>query len=543
MDDGKGYALLARGDKIGRYEVVNPEIGRGTFSTVVACRDCATGESVALKITRSCEKYRVAAMKEVEILANLNHKDSGRLSPCVWLLAWFEWRRHVCMVFEQLGPNFYDVMKAREFQPLPMAAVKKVAEQLLSAIFFIHSKLHAIHTDVKLENILLVQPSHALRLANAGVFPRCHGGHLPLKVCLIDFGSCTYDTDRHPEIVTTRHYRAPEVVLKCGWSYPCDMWSVGCVLCELYAGELIFPAHDDLGHMMMMERLLGRLPENIIRKSGLSAACNRALFVCTPRSGYVGTQRIVPRSECVSAGVEGGEQKCTSLKWNFERVDKKSLQRIRSVQPIRRLLDSRMRRIARFNGNRRRLPSAAAQRRCGCAAVQSVHTPGGGRTASQRGNNTMYKERAAFDNLHCSMCSCGQLCRKWMSMYGISRDVIVRRDEANSACLMHTSNVAKSEAMSTNETHVGTVDPQINAANVQYPNNNKDDITQHNPKVNIFNNNIIDHNVDMLNHIRFHDLCVGLFAYEVSHRLTAENALKHAFFGKSLAADRPSSIK
>ena len=36
--------------------------------------------------------------------------------------------------------------------------------------------------------------------------------------------------------------------------------------------------------------------------------------------------------------------------------------------------------------------------------------------------------------------------------------------------------------------------------------------------------------VNMADHVNFHDLCVGLFAYQVSRRLTAENALKHAFF-------------
>lgn len=76
---------------------------------------------------------------------------------------------------------------------------------------------------------------------------------------LIDFGSTTFEHQDHTYVVSTRHYRAPEVILgshylisdlhllvACqsfslfyavfiglGWNYPCDMWSIGCILVEL----------------------------------------------------------------------------------------------------------------------------------------------------------------------------------------------------------------------------------------------------------------------------------------------------------------------
>ena len=31
-----------------------------------------------------------------------------------------------------------------------------------------------------------------------------------------------------------RHYRAPEVILELGWSHACDVWSIGCIMFELY---------------------------------------------------------------------------------------------------------------------------------------------------------------------------------------------------------------------------------------------------------------------------------------------------------------------
>lgn len=48
-------------------------------------------------------------------------------------------------------------------------------------------------------------------------------------VRLIDFGSATFDHEHHSTIVSTRHYRAPEVILELGWAQPCDVWSIGLV--------------------------------------------------------------------------------------------------------------------------------------------------------------------------------------------------------------------------------------------------------------------------------------------------------------------------
>jgi dual-specificity kinase len=82
---------------------------------------------------------------------------------------------------------------------------------------------------------------------------------------LIDLGSATWEDQHHTRIVSTRHYRAPEVILgmvpgcrrsllspmanyamfraELGWSYPCDMWSIGCILIEMFTGDALFQTH------------------------------------------------------------------------------------------------------------------------------------------------------------------------------------------------------------------------------------------------------------------------------------------------------------
>ncbi|XP_034683859.1 serine/threonine-protein kinase AFC3 isoform X4 [Vitis riparia] len=130
-----------------------------------------------------------------------------------------------------------------------------------------------IHTDLKPENILLVS-SECIKLPSSKRFSsdETHFRCLPKSsaIKLIDFGSTAYDNQNHSSIVSTRHYRAPEVILGLGWSYPCDLWSVGCILVELCVGEALFQTHENLEHLAMMERVLGPLPEHMIRRASRS---------------------------------------------------------------------------------------------------------------------------------------------------------------------------------------------------------------------------------------------------------------------------------
>ena len=86
-------------------------------------------------------------------------------------------------------------------------------------------------------------------------------------VRLIDFGSATFDHEHHSTIVSTRHYRAPEVILELGWAQPCDVWSIGCILFELYLGITLFQTHDNREHLAMMQRILGEVPARMARKT------------------------------------------------------------------------------------------------------------------------------------------------------------------------------------------------------------------------------------------------------------------------------------
>ncbi|KAL7222759.1 hypothetical protein ACSBR1_024457 [Camellia fascicularis] len=236
-DDKDGHYIFALGENLTSRYKIHSKMGEGTFGQVLECWDRERKEMVAIKIVRGIKKYREAAMIEVEVLQQLgkHDKDGNR---CVQIRNWFDYRNHICIVFEKLGPSLYEFLRKNNYRSFPIDLVREIGRQLLECVAFMHD-LHLIHTDLKPENILLVSSEHvkvpdykgSSRSPKDGSYFKKVPKSSAIKV--IDFGSTTYDRQDQSYIVSTRHYRAPEVILGLGWSYPCDVWSVGCILVEL----------------------------------------------------------------------------------------------------------------------------------------------------------------------------------------------------------------------------------------------------------------------------------------------------------------------
>jgi len=240
-------------------------LGEGTFGKVVHVKDSQKQSSnVALKIIKNVDKYREAAMLEINVLEKLGRKDPDGKYLCVRMLDWFNYYGHMCLTFEMLGLSVFDFMKDNNYMPYPMHQVRHMGKQLTYSVRFLHDN-RLTHTDLKPENILFVNSDFDITFNERKKREQRIVKNSETR--LIDFGSATFDDEHHSTIVSTRHYRAPEVILELGWSQPCDVWSVGCILFELYTGYTLFQTHDNLEHLAMMERILGPLPYRMTRKS------------------------------------------------------------------------------------------------------------------------------------------------------------------------------------------------------------------------------------------------------------------------------------
>ncbi|XP_076631874.1 CDC like kinase darkener of apricot isoform X5 [Colletes latitarsis] len=268
-DDEEGHLVYQSGDILeNRYKVL-ATLGAGTFGKVVKVKDLQMDHVMALKIIKNVEKYREAAKLEINALEKIATKDPEGQHLCVKMLDWFNYHGHMCIAFEMLGLSVFDFLRDNHYQPYPLEHVRHIGYQLCYAVKFLHDN-KLTHTDLKPENILFVDSDYEKVYNNKKKFLFKRKEIKRIKrtdIRLIDFGSATFDHEHHSTIVSTRHYRAPEVILELGWSQPCDVWSIGCILFELYLGITLFQTHDNREHLAMMERILGTIPHRMARKT------------------------------------------------------------------------------------------------------------------------------------------------------------------------------------------------------------------------------------------------------------------------------------
>lgn len=273
LDDEAGYYSYVCGENLSpRYKILS-KLGEGTFGMVLECWDRTLKDYVAIKVIRNIDKYRRAALVELEVLNTLQKNDTEGRRHCISLRSWFDYRGHICMVFNRLGPSLFDFLQKNGYRPFDVNKVRQFGQQIFEAVAYMH-ELSLIHTDLKPENILLEKNGYERHSSSPssslipGVPSGRPGKRVPIcsKVKVIDFGSSTFNEAYHSHIVSTRHYRAPEIILGHGWSFPCDIWSVGTILVELITGETLFQTHENLEHLAMMEQVLGPIPESMSKK-------------------------------------------------------------------------------------------------------------------------------------------------------------------------------------------------------------------------------------------------------------------------------------
>ncbi|CAD5228346.1 unnamed protein product [Bursaphelenchus okinawaensis] len=263
QDDKDGHLVYQAGDSIAnKYQIVRT-LGEGTFGKVVEVKDSSRGSHrFALKIIKNVPKYRDAARLEINVLKKLMEKDPSGSHLVIQLLDHFDFHGHMCLLFDLLGLSVFDFMKNNDYNGYPMDQVRYISYQLCHAVKFMHEN-RLTHTDLKPENILFVNSDYRIE----------QGRKRPIKVIedatvrLIDLGSATFDHEHHSTIVSTRHYRAPEVILELGWTQPCDVWSIGCIMFELHMGITLFQTHENREHLAMMERILGSIPYRMIKRT------------------------------------------------------------------------------------------------------------------------------------------------------------------------------------------------------------------------------------------------------------------------------------
>nr|XP_009479716.1 PREDICTED: dual specificity tyrosine-phosphorylation-regulated kinase 4 [Pelecanus crispus] len=244
-DDEHGSYLKVLHDHIAyRYEVLEV-IGKGSFGQVAKCLDHKTNELVALKIIRNKKRFHSQALVEVKILDALLKKDKDDTHNIIHMKEYFYFRNHFCISFELLGINLYELIKKNNFQGFSLSLIRHFTQCVLRCLQVLYQE-RIIHCDLKPENILLY-----------------HKGQGSVKV--IDFGSSCYEHQRVYTYVQSRFYRSPEVILGHPYAMAVDMWSLGCIMAELYTGYPLFPGENEVDQLACIMEVLGLPPADFIQ--------------------------------------------------------------------------------------------------------------------------------------------------------------------------------------------------------------------------------------------------------------------------------------
>lgn len=253
---------------------------------------------VALKIQKSAAEFAESARHEIGVLSAIAEGDPSNSRSIVRLLDSFKHSgpngQHICLVVEFLGDSLLRLIRYNRYKGLGLNRVREICRSILSGLDYLHREVGIIHTDLKPENVLLVStidPSKdPVRSGCPPVLERPEGNpnggiissiierrlkrkarravakiserrssfvgvpvqrrsleDVDLTCKIVDFGNACWADKQFAQEIQTRQYRAPEVVLGSGYSFPVDMWSFACIAFELATGDMLFAPKDGQG--------------------------------------------------------------------------------------------------------------------------------------------------------------------------------------------------------------------------------------------------------------------------------------------------------
>ncbi|CAG9460247.1 unnamed protein product [Pedinophyceae sp. YPF-701] len=253
LDNEQADLIITVGDVFvssssGNRYVVADMLGSGTFGQVAKCTCAETGRAHAVKVIKNLPAYYHQARVEIGVLQLLNQRfDPHDRHNLVRMEEFFVHERHLCIVFELLSLNLYELIRHNQFRGLSINLLRVFLRQVLDALSVIR-EARIIHCDLKPENILL-------RSLDSG------------SIKLIDFGSACFENRTVYSYIQSRFYRSPEVVLRHRYTAAIDVWSLGCVAAELFLGLPLFPGASEHDLMVRIVEMLGCPPDAMLRQA------------------------------------------------------------------------------------------------------------------------------------------------------------------------------------------------------------------------------------------------------------------------------------
>ena len=214
--------VVRRGDVVaGRYEI-RDRLGRGGMGVVYRAHDVVLGEDIALKLLRpdvgqSAELSR-RFRSEIKLARRITHPNVCRIHD----YGEAEGRQFISMELVD-GVDLRRFMRDRG--PLPRAEAYDIALQLASGLEAVHA-MGVVHRDLKPQNAMR-NTTGQIRLMDFGIAKRVHG-------------DATTASTAEGSILGTPEYMSPEQARGQETDFRSDIYSLGIVIFELFAGRAPF---------------------------------------------------------------------------------------------------------------------------------------------------------------------------------------------------------------------------------------------------------------------------------------------------------------
>ncbi|KAI5949427.1 BCK1 [Candida jiufengensis] len=195
-------------------------IGRGSFGDVYLALNVTTGEMLAVKQVmwnKNCDFISdgiESLHKEIETMKDLDHKN------IVQYLG-YEQKNNIYSLFLEYVAGGSIAMLLKSYGKFDEILIRIITKQVLLGLEYLHDN-NIIHRDLKADNLLL------------DIDGTCK---------ISDFGISKKNNDiynnANMSMKGTIFWMAPEVIdnLVEGYSAKIDIWSLGCVVLEMFAGK------------------------------------------------------------------------------------------------------------------------------------------------------------------------------------------------------------------------------------------------------------------------------------------------------------------
>lgn len=217
-------------------------IGNGSFGIVYqAVKTDDNTVTVAIKKVFQDRRYKNRELQVMKLFQKARHPNVVYLEDCFYSRGNRGRDVYLNLVMEYVPETVYQTIRShsRAHHTIPYIFSKIYAFQMCRAVSHTHA-MGVCHRDIKPQNLLLNPATHTVKLC--------------------DFGSAKLLVKGEPNVayICSRYYRAPELVFEASdYTTAIDIWSLGCVIAELFLGTPLFQGDSGVDQLVEIIKVLG----------------------------------------------------------------------------------------------------------------------------------------------------------------------------------------------------------------------------------------------------------------------------------------------